>query len=307
MTKMKKSIFVALLVVVTGGFVVNYALSLPKISNEQINMLCSSCDSAIDGLAIKAKMTMTYEKTYFNNRQFARKERVESRNQSRNGQMIDRTYTPINSENDVDQVRDLDMITLGGKTQVIHNVHPSIEDETSWSYIDFFEPGKFYSISTRNKETGQQMVESEDRVGAPDSFNTMTAHSFGRGLSNFADFNKSLEADENDSNISYLKVFAEDEDSLFAVFTLDKSKGFCWTAVRFFTNGSVEAKIEASDFLQVDGVWIPYTITSYSFLKGYEEWAWRNKVEIQDASFLTGDKKIELNVSDIIPADAKIY
>lgn len=284
----------------------NYATSSVVNIEDQINMILLSCDNSIGGIKINAQMTMTYEKGFFNSTQISRKKRTDDRDYARDDITTKDTNELIISETDVDQIRNLEIIFSGGKTQITHVVQPNIEENKEWSYIDFIEPGKFYSISNRNRKTDQQMVNIEDRLGAPDSFNTMTAHSFGRGLSFFLENRKTLEIDESNPNLYILKVYIENQVEPFGIFILDKSKSFCWTSAQFLANGTIEAKSEASDFKEIDGVWIPFTITSFSYLDGFDKWAWKNKVIIQEVTFLDESQKV-LDVFDLIPANTKIF
>jgi len=224
------------------------------------------------------------------------KARLEKRDTNSSSSIV--PYEAQVADQDVVQSRKLDISILNGKVRVFQDFANDLDD-----HIEFYEPGKFYSIFRFDSLSYQKQVTIETRLGLTNSFNSMTAYTFGRGLSTFLGFVNQL---DKLSDNQYKLTFFNSSDNKWKVseFELDSTKGYCWTLGCFYSqDGSVEAKCTATDFREFNNTWFPYHVEIVSYTKG--EFSFKHDLTIEEISSLS-DSVIDLNVFDDIPSDSVI-
>lgn len=275
-------------------------------NDDQIDILCSSVDCAINGITIKATMKMTFDKSHRNQHELEKQSYINNRRKSRNG-IRPEQYEQKIIDTDFELVRDLVIENDGTNTLVRHQLHQNAVNNDPIEHILFYEPGKEHFISLRNRKTRQMKDSITNTAGPIDSFNNSTAYSYGRGLSLFISSKKVLKERSDDPNLFELKVYDAISNQLTASIILDKTRGYCWRNVQIIVNNKISAEYFASNFKKVNDVWLPFRldVVSYSLEDDNKKWLQKRVEEIQEA-FFPSDKK-QLNVFDVVPANTEIY
>jgi hypothetical protein len=204
-------------------------------------------------------------------------------------------------DNEVTQLRDVEISFQEGKCLVNHKVQKSAYNE-AFEYSSFYEPGKQVEILPNDNSSNKKVVMAQDVNGQSDSFNQLNIFSFGRGLSRYVGTNKKIYPSEENPKIFILDLLADDNQTLIGRFNLDSEKGYCWAEGKFFCNGKVTAVFNADEFKKNNEIWLPAGVTTESFDEN-------GNLRVKSMTHITamefnpqGEKPLSL--LDVIPSDS---
>ncbi len=190
-------------------------------SPEITKVILKSVDNAIEGVEIKAAMKMIrYD---FPGLQ-------EDSVKNYDGPLPQKRERKSDSSGGYTQERNLTITYAGGKTDAVHQVFES-EKSDAFSYTEFYGLQEFATDAT-NPTTGKKTHMISERARLI-SFLTPVCHTFGRGLSCFADLPLQFEKIQGSDSLYQLKI-PRSEKPFWGSFILDQTKNFCWTEGEFF-------------------------------------------------------------------------
>lgn len=204
-------------------------------------------------------------------------------------------------DNDVTQLRDVEISFQGGKCLVNQKVQKSAYNE-AFEYSDFYEPGKKIEILPNDTTSNRKVVMAQNVNGQSDSFNQLNIFSFGRGLSRYVGTNKKLYPSEENPNLYILDLFSDDNQTVIGSFKLDREKGYCWVEGKFFFGGIVNAFFQADDFKKNNDIWMPMCVTTESY-DGNSNLRVKSVTHITAMEFNPQGEK-SLSLLDVIPSDS---